>query len=102
MYLQVGIVGRTGAGKSSMTIALFRLIEAARGSIHIDGINIGEIGLHQLRNKVTILPQVYVEVTGTGMYGELIVVCMCVADIIFTLHSSQLLLNTPILLVNHC
>jgi len=57
--LQVGIVGRTGAGKSSMTVALFRLIEAASGSIHIDGINVGEIGLHQLRNKITILPQVW-------------------------------------------
>ncbi|XP_067948316.1 multidrug resistance-associated protein 1-like [Watersipora subatra] len=54
---KVGIVGRTGAGKSSMTVALFRLIEAARGSIYIDGLNIGAIGLHQLRNKLTILPQ---------------------------------------------
>ncbi|XP_067949296.1 multidrug resistance-associated protein 1-like [Watersipora subatra] len=54
---KVGIVGRTGAGKSSMTVALFRLIEAAKGSISIDGINIGDIGLHQLRNKLTILPQ---------------------------------------------
>lgn len=51
-------MGRTGAGKSSMTVALFRLIEADSGSINIDGIDIGQIGLHQLRNKVTILPQV--------------------------------------------
>lgn len=55
---QVGIVGRTGAGKSSMTVALFRLIEASRGSITVDNVNIGEIGLHELRNKITILPQV--------------------------------------------
>jgi len=62
---KVGIVGRTGAGKSSMTVALFRLIEASRGSITIDNINIGELGLHQLRNKVTILPQDPVLFSGT-------------------------------------
>lgn len=55
---QVGIVGRTGAGKSSMTVALFRLIEAASGSIVIDRHNISEIGLHDLRSRITILPQV--------------------------------------------
>ena len=55
---QVGIVGRTGAGKSSLTLALFRIIEAARGNIVIDGKNIGGLGLHQLRSKLTILPQV--------------------------------------------
>ncbi|XP_074651922.1 multidrug resistance-associated protein 1-like isoform X2 [Tubulanus polymorphus] len=54
---KVGIVGRTGAGKSSMTLCLFRMIEAAEGSILIDGINIASIGLHQLRTKLTILPQ---------------------------------------------
>ena len=55
---QVGIVGRTGAGKSSMTLSLFRIIEAAHGSIIIDGIPIHVLGLHQLRAKLTILPQV--------------------------------------------
>ena len=56
--LQVGIVGRTGAGKSSLTLSLFRLIEAAGGSIVIDGQNIADIGLHDLRSQITILPQV--------------------------------------------
>ena len=55
---KIGIVGRTGAGKSSLTLSLFRLIEATEGSIIIDGIDIGSLGLHDLRNRVTILPQV--------------------------------------------
>lgn len=56
--LQIGIVGRTGAGKSSLTLALFRLIEAAEGAILIDGINIADLGLHDVRSRLTILPQV--------------------------------------------
>ncbi|VDI22201.1 ATP-binding cassette, subfamily C (CFTR/MRP), member 3 [Mytilus galloprovincialis] len=54
---RVGIVGRTGAGKSSLTQALFRIIEPAEGSIVIDGITTTTIGLHELRRKITILPQ---------------------------------------------
>ncbi|XP_052284442.1 multidrug resistance-associated protein 1-like isoform X2 [Dreissena polymorpha] len=54
---KVGIVGRTGAGKSSLTLALFRLIEAAEGSIVIDGEDISRLGLHDLRSRLTILPQ---------------------------------------------
>jgi len=54
---KIGIVGRTGAGKSSFTLALFRIIEAAEGSIYIDGINIASLGLHELRSKITIIPQ---------------------------------------------
>ena len=57
----MGIVGRTGAGKSSMTLSLFRLIEAAGGSIVIDGINISTIGLHDVRERLTIIPQVSTE-----------------------------------------
>ena len=51
-------MGRTGAGKSSLALALFRLIEASSGSISVDGINLGEIGLHDVRSRLTILPQV--------------------------------------------
>lgn len=56
--LQVGIVGRTGAGKSSMTLCLFRILEAAEGEIRIDDLNVADIGLHDLRSQLTIIPQV--------------------------------------------
>jgi len=52
-------VGRTGAGKSSMTLALFRLIEAVEGSITIDGLKISDIALYPLRSRLVILPQVF-------------------------------------------
>lgn len=62
---KVGIVGRTGAGKSSMTLCLFRLLEAASGEITIDEVKISELGLHDLRSKLTIIPQEPVLFSGT-------------------------------------
>ncbi len=52
-----GIVGRTGSGKSSIIVALFRLSELSGGSIVIDGQNIAEMGLELLRKSVSIVPQ---------------------------------------------
>jgi len=62
---KVGIVGRTGAGKSSLTLCLFRILEAAGGKIMIDGLDISKLGLHDLRSRLTIIPQDPVLFSGT-------------------------------------
>lgn len=54
---RVGIIGRTGSGKSTLSLALFRLIEARSGFITIDGLRLDQLGLQQLRSRITIIPQ---------------------------------------------
>ena len=65
----LGIVGRTGSGKSTISLCLFRILEATTGQILIDDVDISKLGLKKLRNSITIIPQDSTLMTGTLRYN---------------------------------
>ena len=65
----LGIVGRTGSGKSTITLCLFRILEAYSGKIYIDGVDISKVGLQKLRKSITIIPQDSTLFNGTLRYN---------------------------------
>ncbi|KAJ2163175.1 Transporter of the ATP-binding cassette (ABC) [Coemansia sp. RSA 552] len=62
---KVGIVGRTGSGKTTLTLAMLRIMEASGGRIIVDGVDISQIGVGDLRSRLTIIPQDPVLFTGS-------------------------------------
>ncbi|KAJ2662103.1 hypothetical protein IWW48_001999 [Coemansia sp. RSA 1200] len=66
---KIGVIGRTGAGKSTMSLALLRFVEATKGRIVLDGVDISKIGLEDLRRNITIIPQDPVLFNGTIRYN---------------------------------
>lgn len=66
---KIGCVGRTGAGKSSLIQVLFRMAEAEKGRVLIDGVDIKKVGLRLLRRSIAIIPQTAFTFIGTIRYN---------------------------------
>ena len=66
---KIGVVGRTGAGKSTLSMALTRIVELVGGKIEIDGVDISKVGIARLRNQITMIPQDPVMFKGTLRYN---------------------------------
>jgi ABC-type multidrug transport system fused ATPase/permease subunit len=62
---KIGVVGRTGAGKSTICLSLSRIVEIVAGQILIDGVDISKVDLPHLRGKITVIPQDATMFTGT-------------------------------------
>ena len=62
---KIGVVGRTGSGKSTLCLSLFRILESNSGKIEIDGIDINKVGLEILRKNITIIPQEPILIEGS-------------------------------------
>jgi ATP-binding cassette, subfamily C (CFTR/MRP), member 1 len=62
---KIGVVGRTGAGKSSLIVALYRLAEISKGEIYVDGVDCSKVNLNKLRRSMAIIPQEPVMFSGT-------------------------------------
>ncbi|KAF8078960.1 ATP-binding cassette transporter [Lyophyllum atratum] len=95
---KIGVVGRTGSGKSTLALSLLRMIEPARGSIIIDGIDISTLGLEDLRTRITIISQDVSLFSGTiksnldPLDQHTIEECL---DVLQRCHLSSLLNHTP-------
>ncbi|KAJ7598846.1 multidrug resistance-associated ABC transporter [Mycena floridula] len=62
---KVGLLGKTGSGKSTLVLSMFRFLEATHGSISIDGLDISTIGTFDVRSAITIIPQDPTILSGT-------------------------------------
>lgn len=65
---KIGVVGRTGAGKSTICLSLSRIVEIASGSINIDGVSITDLPLNEVRKRITVIPQVSLSIKLTFLF----------------------------------
>ena len=66
---KIGVVGRTGAGKSTISMALTRIVELVGGKIEIDGVDIAKVGIARLRDEITMIPQDPIMFAGSLKYN---------------------------------